>query len=102
MGRKSEKDSLNKYDVGAAIIAFLVDRKERSLPPASGHYITKYAPEFIMSTQRQQRIVTALKGFEIKGLVTSEKLESGTYWKITENGISEYKNTIKKAIDLFN
>jgi len=104
LARKKRGKQLSDYDVGFAILNFLVRLKEdpEEDDMVSAHRITKKAPEFIESTQRQQRIEGILITFEERNqFVNKMKVKNATYWSITDAGYKWFKNIAKKFMEAF-
>ena len=104
LARKKSGKQLSDYDVGFAILNFLVRLKEdpEEDDMVSAHRITKKAPEFIESTQRQQRIEGILITFEERNqFVNKMKVKNATYWSITDAGYKWFKNIAKKFMEAF-
>ena len=101
MAGTRSKDRLSKYDVGVAVLSYLVRKKEEGKPRATTREISRKPPEFIESTQRQQRIKEMLEGFEEQGFVKSETFDMGTVWEITDEGYEWYKNVAKQFMSIF-
>ena len=101
MAQRGSKERLSKYDVGVAVLSYLVRIKEEGRTRATTREISRKPPEFIESTQRQQRIREMLEGFEEQGFVKSETFDMGTVWMITDDGYGWYKNVAKQFMSIF-
>ncbi len=101
MARTGSKERLSKYDVGVAILSYLVRVREEQWPKATTREISRKPPEFISSTQRQQRIKEMLESFEQQGFVSSETYPMGTVWEITDKGYEWYKTIAKDFMSIF-
>jgi hypothetical protein len=99
--RGEKKERLSKYDVGVAILSYLVRNREDNRPKATTRELSRKPPEFISSTQRQQRIKEMLDSFEQQGFVKSETYSMGTVWEITDKGYDWYKTIAKDFMSIF-
>ena len=101
MAGVGSKERLSKYDVGVAVLSYLVKSKEEGRPRATTREISRKPPEFIENTQRQQRIKEMLEGFEEQGFVKSETFDMGTVWEVTDEGYGWYKTIAKQFMSIF-
>lgn len=101
MARSGSKERLSKYDVGVAILSYLVRIREEGKPKVTTREISRKPPEFISSTQRQQRIKEMLESFQQQDFVRSETYAMGTVWEITDNGYEWYKTIAKGFMSIF-
>ncbi|MGA1820409.1 MAG: hypothetical protein ACMUHU_05300 [Thermoplasmatota archaeon] len=101
MAREGPKERLSKYDIGVAILSYLVRNREEGKPKATTREISRKPPEFVSSTQRQQRIKEMLESFESQGFVVSETYAMGTVWEITDKGYDWYKTVAKDFMSIF-
>jgi hypothetical protein len=98
---RAGKERLSKYDVGVAILSYLVRVREEGKSRVTTREISRKPPEFIENTQRQQRIKEMLEGFEEQGFVSSETFSMGTVWEITDKGYEWYKTIAKGFMSIF-
>jgi hypothetical protein len=96
-----KKERLSKYDVGVAILSYLVRNREDQRPKSTTRELSRKPPEFVSSTQRQQRIKEMLESFEQQGFVSSETYAMGTVWEITDKGYEWYKTIAKDFMSIF-
>jgi hypothetical protein len=101
LARGEKKERLSKYDVGVAILSYLVRNREEMKPKATTRELSRKPPEFVSSTQRQQRIKEMLESFEQQGFVSSETYAMGTVWEITDKGYEWYKTIAKDFMSIF-
>ena len=101
MPRGEKKERLSKYDVGVAVLSYLVHNREDNRPKATTRELSRKPPEFVSSTQRQQRIKEMLESFEQQGFVSSETYAMGTVWEITDKGYEWYKTIAKDFMSIF-
>jgi hypothetical protein len=101
LSRGGSKERLSKYDVGVAILSYLVKVKEEGRSRATTREISRKPVEFIKSTQRQQRIREMLTSFEKQGFVSSESFEMGTVWEVTDMGYGWYKSVAREFMSIF-
>jgi CTP-dependent riboflavin kinase len=99
--RGGKKERLSKYDVGVAILSYLVRNREDNKPKVTTRELSRKPPEFVSSTQRQQRIKEMLESFEQQGFVNSETYSMGTVWEITDKGYDWYKTIAKDFMSIF-
>ena len=100
-GLGGKKERLSKYDVGVAVLSYLVRNREDNKPKATTRELSRKPPEFISSTQRQQRIKEMLESFEQQDFVSSETYSMGTVWEITDKGYEWYKTIAKDFMSIF-
>ncbi len=101
MASGGKKERLSKYDVGVAVLSYLVRLREEQKPKATTRELSRKPPEFISSTQRQQRIREMLESFEQQGFVKCETYAMGTVWEITDKGYDWYKTIAKDFMSIF-
>ena len=83
MASGGKKERLSKYDVGVAILSYLVRIREDQKPKVTTRELSRKPPEFVSSTQRQQTFAM------------------GTVWEITDKGYDWYKTIAKDFMSIF-
>lgn len=90
----SPKRQLSDEYVAFAVLELLVLRHESGQSGCSAYYLMHHAPK-LRTTQRQQRIDHILGLLEESGIVESQSYEKATYYSVTAEGVSWYKEVMK-------